>query len=104
MLFMRSSQDMNVSDLPQKRTCAVQLGMSAECQKRTSHFLFNHLVGAGEQRGRHGEAKRLGGLEVDYNLELGRRLDREVGRLLAFEDAPNVSARLPKLIDDINTV
>jgi hypothetical protein len=28
--------------------------------------LFDHLVGAGKQRRRHGEAKRLGGLEVDH--------------------------------------
>jgi len=27
--------------------------------------LFDHLVGAGEQRGRHIDAERLGGLEVD---------------------------------------
>ena len=28
-------------------------------------ILFNHLVGAGQQCGRDGEAERLGGLEVD---------------------------------------
>ena len=28
--------------------------------------LFDHLVGAGEQRWRNGEAERLGGLEVDH--------------------------------------
>ena len=26
---------------------------------------FDHLVGAGEERGRDGEAERLGGVEVD---------------------------------------
>src|SRR5262245_7362167 len=41
-----------------KRTCAVQLGMSALGQKRTS-TLFDHLVGAGEKRRRHGKTKRL---------------------------------------------
>ena len=28
-------------------------------------------VGAGEKRRRHGEAERLGGLKIDYELELG---------------------------------
>jgi hypothetical protein len=37
--------------------------------------LFDHLVGAGEQRGWHLEAERVGGLEVDHQLELGRLLD-----------------------------
>ena len=31
---------------PRKRTCAVQLGMSALCQQRTLARLFDHLVGA----------------------------------------------------------
>ena len=35
-------------------------------------LLFDHLVGAGEQREWHGEAERLGGLEVYHQLELAR--------------------------------
>jgi hypothetical protein len=47
-------------------------------QQRTS--LFDHLVGACEQRRRHLEAKRPScGLEVDHELELGRLLDCELG-------------------------
>ena len=53
---------------------------------------FNHLVGAGEQRWRHVEAERLCGLEIDHQLELGRLLYRQVGRLLALEDAADVDA------------
>ena len=42
------------------------------CQERTLRQLFDHLVGAGEQRGGQGQAERLGSLEVDDKLELGR--------------------------------
>ena len=38
--------------------------------------LFDHLVGGGEQRLRHGEVERLRGLEIDQKLELGPRTFR----------------------------
>ena len=45
------------------------------------------------------EAERLGGLEIDHQLVLGRRLHRKVGRLLALEDAIDVARRSPVLVD-----
>ena len=36
------------------------------------------------------EAERLGGPEVDHQFVLGRRLHRQIGRLLALEDAVDI--------------
>ena len=77
--------------------------MSALCHKRTS-LLLNHLVGAGAHRRRHGEAKRFGGLEIDYQFVLGWRLYWQVGRLLALEDAVDVLWHLAELFDIISTI
>jgi hypothetical protein len=48
---------------------------SGSATRVRSSTLFDHLVGAGEQRGRDGEAERLGGRQVDYEIERGRLLD-----------------------------
>ena len=56
-------------------------------------LLFDHLVGTREHRGWHFEAERLGGLQVDDEFVLSRRLYRKVSRFLAPEDAIDVSGR-----------
>ena len=62
-------------------------------------------MGAGEQRKRDGKAKRLGGLHVDDQLELGRRLHRQFGRLLPFENSSDIfrhrAGALPGSLDSL---
>src|SRR5260221_2922535 len=74
---------------PRKRTSIRDLAMSHLCHERTHAlqqarcigWLFNHLVGTDEQRGREGDAQRPGGLEVEDEIELRRLLYRKLARL-----------------------
>src|SRR6516165_6744166 len=43
--------------------------------------LFDHLVGARQQRFRDCEADRLGGREIDDEIKFGRLFDRYITRL-----------------------
>jgi len=56
--------------------------------------LLDDLVGAGEDRWRHGEAERLGGLQVHDQLEPCRLLDRQVGGLGSVQDLSGIDAEL----------
>src|SRR6266568_150431 len=57
---------------------------------------FDHLVGSAEECGRHSEAERLGGLQVDNEFELGRLLHRQVCGLLTLKNAAGVNAGVAK--------
>src|SRR5438093_4185954 len=59
-----------------------------QCSETCS--LIDHFVGAGEHARRQLKTERLGGLKIDNEFVLGWRLHRQVGRLLAIEDAIDV--------------
>jgi hypothetical protein len=62
-----------------------KFGLIAACA--VQQCLLDYLVSGGEQRGRNGEVERLGGLEVEDELEFGRLPHRKTARLLAAKNA-----------------
>src|SRR5262245_66047575 len=65
---------------------------------------FDHLVGAERKCRRNVQPERLSGLEVDYQLVLGGRLNRKVGRPFALKDAVDIASRPSPLIDLIGPI
>ena len=56
--------------------------------------LFDHLVGAGDERRRKVEAKCLGRLQIDDEVELRGLQYRQITRFLALEGTSSVNANL----------
>src|SRR5687767_14174046 len=65
---------------------------------------FNHLVRAHQNGMRNGYAERLGGPQIDRELDAAGLLDREIGRLGALKDAIDVSRRPSKAVAEIRAV
>src|SRR5215470_310602 len=55
---------------------------------------FDHLVGEREELVRNFQSKRLRRPEIDHELEFRRLHDRQIGRLLPFEDEACIHADL----------
>src|SRR5262249_48024235 len=66
--------------------------------------LFDHLVGAAEQRQWQCDADCVCGIEVDHQFDLYRLLYREHSRLLAFEHSAYIDGGLPPRFRNISPV
>src|SRR5262249_733747 len=85
----------------QPRIEPINPNRTARCTRRAS---LDPLVGGDLQCQRHLEAERLGSLEVDHQLELGRLNNRQVCRLLALENPAGVNSRLTKYVGDAGSI
>src|SRR5262245_18325358 len=88
-LCSESGQIANISISP---LCA----KSDQTHRSKKAPLFDHLVGAGEQRWWYFKAEYLGGGEVNDEIELGRLLDRDVGRCRPTQHRVDIVTRAAK--------
>src|SRR5215510_13386567 len=65
---------------------------------------LNHLVRAQQERLWHREPERFGGLEVDYQLELGWLLDGQISRFGTFENLNHVTGRQPPPLEKVSAI
>jgi hypothetical protein len=56
-----------------------------------------------EQYGRHFKVERLRSLEIDHQLVLGRRLDRNVSRPLPLKDSVDIASGAPVFVQEIRS-
>src|SRR5205807_9363000 len=94
---------------PSKRTLIECSGMSVSGQKQThalqqTTLLFDHLIGAREERSRHVDAERLGGLEVDHEPEVGGLLDRQVTDFGTFENPIDITRSSSKHVNFVRSI
>src|SRR5262245_34313231 len=78
--------------------------MSALGQKRTSHYLFDHLVRTSLHRRRHVDAKGLGRLKIDDQFKLGCLQDWQFGRIFTLENSASIKAGRPIALRYVRSV
>jgi hypothetical protein len=91
-----------MSALVRKRRFAIEVRIcrvvpGADITRCSKLHLFEHLGGDGEYASRNRKAERLGGLEVDDQLEPRRLYHGQICGLRAVENPAGVGANLPSV-------
>src|SRR5262245_4900914 len=89
---------------PQLITSRCRRRANTGCEQSQQKPLFDHLVGAAGERKRDGDTERLGGFEIQDQLDFHRLLDRQVRGLLALENPTCIYAGLMKRVCNVGTV
>src|ERR1700704_2110145 len=66
-------------ELPASLSVRATEGRGYESSRARGPRSFDYLVSAGDEHWWHFKANRLGGFEIDHQVELGRLLDRQFG-------------------------
>ena len=73
-----------------------------QCSKEPR--LFDHLIGASDEREWESETERFGRLEVENQFDFRGLQDRHVRGPLAFENSPGVGSGQAVRLADVRTV
>jgi hypothetical protein len=72
-------------------------GWVAKDEAQQNPWLFDHLVGAGEEQFRNCQFERLGSREIDNEVELGRLLHRDIAGFRPTQNLVNIVGSAPDL-------
>src|SRR6266511_2300381 len=95
--------------------CTTALPPKADVHLRSCYVAFvpttvidvsslDHLVGAGEQRGRNLDAERSRGRKIDHEFEFAGLNDRKIGGLGTLQDSASIDADLAKRFREARSV
>src|SRR5262245_54065165 len=65
---------------------------------------FDHLVGAQQERLGDRQAQRLGGRQINGEVELGRLLDRDVARLRTTQNFIDITSSAPEKVQKVRSI
>ena len=80
------------------------LGNSGRRRSLNATQLFDYFVSDREQARRNIQCQRLGGRQVEYELELCGLNHRHIGRLFTFKNPSRVDAGLPISVSEVRAV